>query len=392
MRDVPGPPPIGVSVGCPSARNLPPGSRNWTTERPFLGVSPQFTRVAPAAGARRRRRCLIHPAARRVRLYGHARPHHRLHLHAPAQDRQLHAGDDGLPDALLPRRPLLGRPSRQGSRRRRGRRRQPDVHRARRVADARRRHDDAGLARRRAAATRNARSLVFNQSQVLSTVVGLAFLAVSMAFRTPTRAALSADAATAASAAGLPALFPAGDGRCSLAWWRWPRRCAASGTSSPGMVVQTATVIINIVLAPVLMFGWGTGRPMGVAGAAVASLIAVAIGVVWLSTYFFGREGYLRFVATRHEAAVPALEGHAEDRTAGRRRVRDDGRLPDAGLRAGAAVRRRRASRLRHRHARGTGAVHAGRGARLLGGAGGRPERRRPARRRASRRCSRTPA
>ena len=33
------------------------------------------------------------------------------------------------------------------------------------------------------------------------------------------------------------------------------------------MVVQTATVIINIVLAPALMFGWLGTAPMGVAGA-----------------------------------------------------------------------------------------------------------------------------
>jgi Na+-driven multidrug efflux pump len=35
---------------------------------------------------------------------------------------------------------------------------------------------------------------------------------------------------------------------------------------------------------------------MGVAGAALATLIAVAVGVAWLSTYFVGKEAYLTFV------------------------------------------------------------------------------------------------
>ena len=148
-----------------------------------------------------------------------------------------------------------------------------------------------------AAGQRNAERalLVFNQSQVLSTVVGLAFLLVSMAFRTTYANGLSADATTAGSAAAYLLYFlPA----MSLQFGMVGMAAALRGVGNfkPGMVVQTATVIINIVLAPVLMFGWGTGRPMGVAGAAVASLIAVAIGVAWLSTYFFGRESYLRFV------------------------------------------------------------------------------------------------
>ncbi|MGI9079142.1 MAG: MATE family efflux transporter [Gemmatimonadaceae bacterium] len=35
----------------------------------------------------------------------------------------------------------------------------------------------------------------------------------------------------------------------------------AVGNFKPGMVVSTATVIINMILAPILIFGWGTGRP-----------------------------------------------------------------------------------------------------------------------------------
>ena len=67
-----------------------------------------------------------------------------------------------------------------------------------------------------------------------------------------------------------------------------------TGNFKPGMVVQTATVVLNMAIAPVLIFGWGTGRPLGVAGAAIASLIAVFVGTVWLTTYFTS-SAYLRF-------------------------------------------------------------------------------------------------
>src|SRR5687767_8228769 len=62
------------------------------------------------------------------------------------------------------------------------------------------------------------------------------------------------------------------------------------------MVVSSATVVINMILAPFLIFGWGTGYPLGVAGAAIASLIAIVIGVVWLATYFLPKDAFLQFV------------------------------------------------------------------------------------------------
>src|SRR6185503_7543530 len=38
-----------------------------------------------------------------------------------------------------------------------------------------------------------------------------------------------------------------------------------TGNFKPGMIVQSATIVINIILAPVLVFGWGTGVALGVA-------------------------------------------------------------------------------------------------------------------------------
>jgi putative MATE family efflux protein len=52
---------------------------------------------------------------------------------------------------------------------------------------------------------------------------------------------------------------------------------------------------MNMVIAPFLIFGWGTGHAYGVAGAAISTLIAVIVGVIWLSTYFVKPDAYLRF-------------------------------------------------------------------------------------------------
>ena len=50
------------------------------------------------------------------------------------------------------------------------------------------------------------------------------------------------------------------------------------GIVAPTMWVQALTVTINIILAPVLVLGWGTGYALGVEGAGLASSLAVAGG------------------------------------------------------------------------------------------------------------------
>ncbi len=68
-----------------------------------------------------------------------------------------------------------------------------------------------------------------------------------------------------------------------------------TGIVKPTMVVQALTVILNALLAPVLIAGWLTGRPLGVAGAALATTISVAAGVVALTIYFVRLEHYVAF-------------------------------------------------------------------------------------------------
>ncbi|HWK88410.1 MAG TPA: MATE family efflux transporter, partial [Longimicrobium sp.] len=61
------------------------------------------------------------------------------------------------------------------------------------------------------------------------------------------------------------------------------------------MIVSLVSVVVNMVLAPFLIFGWGTGRPLGVAGAAISSLVSIVIALAWLSTHFIGPDSWLRF-------------------------------------------------------------------------------------------------
>jgi putative MATE family efflux protein len=136
--------------------------------------------------------------------------------------------------------------------------------------------------------------LVFNQAQVLSIFAGLAFLIVGMAVRGPYTRALAADEPTAALASEYLSWFiPA----MALQFGLVAMGSALRGTGAfkPGMFVQMGTVVANMVLAPLLIFGWITPRPMGVAGAALSTLVAVLIGIVWMLWYF--RAGsYLTFV------------------------------------------------------------------------------------------------
>jgi putative MATE family efflux protein len=66
-----------------------------------------------------------------------------------------------------------------------------------------------------------------------------------------------------------------------------------TGVVQPTMVVQIATVLLNALLAPILIGGWLTDRPMGVAGAGLASTLAVGAGTLMLALYFRKLEKYI---------------------------------------------------------------------------------------------------
>lgn len=135
---------------------------------------------------------------------------------------------------------------------------------------------------------------LFNQSQLLAMVTGVVFFIVMMALRKGYSRTMGADGLTAElSNQYLLWFIPAMALQFAIVAMGSALR--ATGNFKPTMIVGTATVVINMILAPVLMFGWGTGKPLGVAGTAISTLIAVIVGIVWLSRYFTKPSAYLKF-------------------------------------------------------------------------------------------------
>ena len=135
---------------------------------------------------------------------------------------------------------------------------------------------------------------IFNQSVVLSMVCAGLTLACGYGLAEAYMNLLGADA-------------PTRDAGVTYLYWYTPglalqfalvvmgSALRGTGIVKPGMVVQALTVVLNAVLAPVLIAGWGTGYPMGVAGAGLASSLAIAVGVIMLTVYFLKLEHYVGF-------------------------------------------------------------------------------------------------
>ena len=48
-----------------------------------------------------------------------------------------------------------------------------------------------------------------------------------------------------------------------------------TGIVKPTMVIQTLSILVNIMLSPILIEGWGSSYAMGIAGAGFASSLSV---------------------------------------------------------------------------------------------------------------------
>jgi len=135
-------------------------------------------------------------------------------------------------------------------------------------------------------------NLVFNQSLVMAAVCAVATIVGGYALSGPYMRVLGADSATFAAGMSylrwyLPGLA------LQFAMVAMGSALRGTGIVKPTMIVQMVTVLLNAALAPVLIAGWITGRPMGVAGAGLASTLSIACGVIVLFLYFERLEKYV---------------------------------------------------------------------------------------------------
>jgi putative MATE family efflux protein len=136
---------------------------------------------------------------------------------------------------------------------------------------------------------------VFNQSLFLSLIGLVITLLVGFALMNRYLRTMAADAATLeAGRRYLLAFIPALAMQFALITLGSALR--GTGVAKPGMLIQIGTVLLNAILAPVLIAGWGTGRPLGTLGAGLASAISIGVGVIAGWMYFLRGDRFATLV------------------------------------------------------------------------------------------------
>jgi putative MATE family efflux protein len=139
-------------------------------------------------------------------------------------------------------------------------------------------------------------NLIYNQSLLMAALLAVLTLVGGFGLSRWYLGTISADAATVEAGMTYLRWFTPGMA-LQFALVAMGSALRGTGIAKPTMVVQVLTVLLNVILAPVLIAGVGTGRPMGIAGAGLASSIAVAAGVLMMFVYFERLEKFVGFDA-----------------------------------------------------------------------------------------------
>jgi putative MATE family efflux protein len=137
-------------------------------------------------------------------------------------------------------------------------------------------------------------NLIFNQSMLIAVVMGIVTLIAGIAAADFYMSMIAADEATRQEGTKFLYYFIPGMA-LQFGLMGMGSALRATGIVKPGMVVQILTVLLNTILAPMLIAGWGPGPALGVVGAGLASTISVSVGVLLLVFYFLKLEKYVRF-------------------------------------------------------------------------------------------------
>jgi putative MATE family efflux protein len=149
-------------------------------------------------------------------------------------------------------------------------------------------------------------NLVFNQALLLAVFLGLFVFVGIFAFAGPYMRTVAADEATARAGIDYLYWFAPGLGLqfFMVAMFATLR---ATGMVKPAMILQVISLLVNVALAPVLIVGWGTGKPMGTAGAGLASTIACVVGTAVSAYYFLKHEKYVAVHGSQMRAQWPLI-------------------------------------------------------------------------------------
>ncbi len=140
-------------------------------------------------------------------------------------------------------------------------------------------------------------NLIFNQSLVIGAACAAITLVGGYGLTRLYMNALAADGAVVEAGTTYLRWFLPGLG-LQFALISMGSALRGTGVVKPTIIVQIFTVVLNAILAPFMIAGWLTGRPLGVMGAGLSSTISIAVAVVLMTVYFLRLERYVRFDAS----------------------------------------------------------------------------------------------